>query len=40
MLAIESLEAGYGQTSCLKGISLEVREQEIVALLRMPDPGQ
>ena len=40
MLAIESLEAGYGQTSCLKGISLNVREREIVALLGANGAGK
>jgi len=40
MLTIESLEAGYGQTSCLKGISLEVREREIVALLGANGAGK
>jgi len=40
MLTIESLEAGYGQTSCLKGISLNVREREIVALLGANGAGK
>ena len=40
MLAIESLEAGYGQTSCLKGISLNVREKEIGALLGANGAGK
>ncbi|MBI4004479.1 MAG: ABC transporter ATP-binding protein [Candidatus Omnitrophica bacterium] len=40
MLTVESLEAGYGQTSCLKGISLEVREKEIVALLGANGAGK
>ena len=33
MLALESLEVYYGEIHALKGVSLEVREREIVALL-------
>ena len=33
MLALEALEVYYGEIHALKGISLEVREREIVALL-------
>ena len=40
MLRIERLEAGYGQTSCLKGISLEVAQGEIVALLGANGAGK
>ena len=40
MLQIASLEAGYGQRSCLKGISLDVREREIVALLGANGAGK
>ena len=40
MLRLEGVEAGYGQTSCLKGISLDVREGEIVALLGANGAGK
>ena len=40
MLRLERLEAGYGQTNCLKGISLEVNEGEIVALLGANGAGK
>ena len=40
MLQLEDLEAGYGQTSCLKGVSLEVRAREIVALLGANGAGK
>ena len=40
MLQIDQLEAGYGQTSCLKGVSLEVHEREIVALLGANGAGK
>jgi len=40
MLRLENLEAGYGQTSCLHGISLEVRRGEIVALLGANGAGK
>jgi len=40
MLRIESLEAGYGPVNCLKGISLDVREREIVALLGANGAGK
>ena len=33
MLALEALEVYYGEIHALKGVSLEVREREIVALL-------
>ena len=40
MLRLENVEAGYGQTSCLKGVSLEVNEGEIVALLGANGAGK
>ena len=40
MLRVEDLEAGYGPISVLKGISLEVREGEIVALLGANGAGK
>ena len=40
MLRLEGIEAGYGPTSVLKGISLEVREGEIVALLGANGAGK
>ena len=40
MLRLEHIEAGYGPTSVLKGISLEVREGEIVALLGANGAGK
>ena len=40
MLRLEGIEAGYGQTSVLKGVSLEVREGEIVALLGANGAGK
>ncbi len=39
-LRLERLEAGYGPTTCLKGISLEVRAGEIVALLGANGAGK
>ncbi len=40
MLTLENLEVGYGQTTCLHGVSLEVREGEIVALLGANGAGK
>jgi branched-chain amino acid transport system ATP-binding protein len=40
MLAIDALEAGYGRTSCLRGVSLEVNRGEIVALLGANGAGK
>ena len=40
MLRLEGIEAGYEQTSVLKGISLEVRAGEIVALLGANGAGK
>ena len=40
MLRLDGVEAGYGHTSCLKGVSLEVREGEIVALLGANGAGK
>ena len=40
MLRLDNLEAGYGPTSVLKGVSLEVREGEIVALLGANGAGK
>lgn len=40
MLSVQGLEAGYGQTSCLKGLSLDVRQGEIVALLGANGAGK
>jgi branched-chain amino acid transport system ATP-binding protein len=33
VLALEGLDVYYGEIHALKGVSLEVREREIVALL-------
>ena len=40
MLRLEGLEAGYGPTSCLKDVTLEVRQGEIVALLGANGAGK
>jgi branched-chain amino acid transport system ATP-binding protein len=40
MLRLEEVEAGYGPTSCLNGVSLEVRQGEIVALLGANGAGK
>lgn len=40
MLHVDRLEAGYGQTICLKGISFEVSEGEIVTLLGANGAGK
>ena len=40
MLEVAGLEAGYGATRCLNGVSLEVRESEIVALLGANGAGK
>ena len=40
MLRLEGVVAGYGPTVCLKGISLEVRKGEIVALLGANGAGK
>ncbi len=40
MLQLQQLEAGYGATSVLKGISLEVKPGEIVALLGANGAGK
>ena len=40
MLSLEGVVAGYGSTVCLKRLSLEVREGEIVALLGANGAGK
>jgi branched-chain amino acid transport system ATP-binding protein len=40
MLTLDHIEAGYGDTTCLKGVSLKVREGEIVALLGANGAGK
>jgi len=40
MLRIEALEVCYGQTSCLKGVSLTVNQGEIVTLLGANGAGK
>ena len=40
MLTLERVTAGYGRTTCLKGISLDVRAGEIVALLGANGAGK
>jgi len=40
MLRLESVEAGYGPVRCLQGVSLEVRDGEIVALLGANGAGK
>ena len=40
MLVVDALEAGYGPTNCLHGVSLEVRRGEIVALLGANGAGK
>lgn len=40
MLRIEALEAGYGQARCLHGVTLDVGEGEIVALLGANGAGK
>lgn len=40
MLRLAEVEVGYGQTSCLKRVSLEVREGEIVTLLGANGAGK
>ena len=40
MLHLERVEAGYGETACLHGISLEVRQGEIVTLLGANGAGK
>jgi len=40
MLRLDGVEAGYGKTQCLKGVSLEVREGEVVALLGANGAGK
>jgi branched-chain amino acid transport system ATP-binding protein len=40
MLRLEQLEAGYGQARCLHGVTLEVGEGEIVALLGANGAGK
>ena len=40
MLRLEDLEVGYGPTSCLKRLFLEVRAGEIVALLGANGAGK
>jgi branched-chain amino acid transport system ATP-binding protein len=40
MLCVEQLEAGYGPTRCLKSVSLQVNEGEIVAVLGANGAGK
>ncbi|MBI3321758.1 MAG: ABC transporter ATP-binding protein [Candidatus Omnitrophica bacterium] len=40
MLRLDHVEAGYGPTSCLNGVSLEVAQGEIVALLGANGAGK
>lgn len=40
MLRLDGVEAGYGKTSCLKGVSLTVNEGEIVTLLGANGAGK
>ena len=40
MLQLDGIEAGYGRTSCLKGVSLTVNEGEIVTLLGANGAGK
>lgn len=40
MLVMQDIEAGYGSTRCLHGVSLMVREGEIVALLGANGAGK
>ena len=40
MLRVDEVEAGYGQTSCLHGISLEVNAGEVVVLLGANGAGK
>lgn len=40
MLQLDNVTAGYGQTSCLKGVTLEVRKGEIVALVGANGAGK
>ena len=40
MLVVQDIEAGYGPTRCLHGVSLMVREGEIVALLGANGAGK
>jgi len=40
MLRLESVEAGYGPVRCLQGVSLEVSDGEIVALLGANGAGK
>ena len=40
MLRLDSVDAGYGRTSCLHGVSLEVNRGEIVALIGANGAGK
>ena len=40
MLRLDGIAAGYGRTNCLHGVSLEVREGEVVALLGANGAGK
>ena len=39
LLRVEGIEAGYGDLTAVRGVSLEVREGEAVALIRANGAG-